>query len=77
MYLLNINRSVNVRTELRIAILKTFKECGVQLPQSPLDAFLKEFSGPAHELGKRLLQTTPGIDLAGLKLGKEPEDLKN
>ncbi len=75
-YLLNINRSMNVRTELRIAILKAFRETGVQIPQSQFDSFIKDFKGTALELGKRLTQAAPGIDLTGLKLEKEHEDLK-
>jgi small-conductance mechanosensitive channel len=76
-YLLNLGNSLNVRTELRIAILKAFKEAGVQIPHSQLDIFIRDFHGAALELAKKAAQSAAGIDLKGLDLGKDEKELKN
>jgi potassium-dependent mechanosensitive channel len=75
-YLLNITRSMAVRTELRIAILKAFRAAGIQTPHSELDVFIRNFQGAALGLAKQVSQGG-GISLPDLNLKAEPQDLKN
>ncbi len=56
-YLANVNRSFSVRTDLRIAILKAFRENGVEIPYPQSDVHLRDLDWVKDLIRERYAQS--------------------
>jgi potassium efflux system protein len=59
-YLINVNRSFAVRTDLRIAILKAFRKHGVEIPYPQSDVHLRDLDWVKAALAEHIAKTADG-----------------
>ncbi len=59
-YLVNVNRSFAVRTDLRIAILKAFRNNGVEIPYPQSDVHLRDLDWVKTAVSERLARSADG-----------------
>jgi potassium efflux system protein len=59
-YLVNVNRSFAVRTDLRIAILKAFRNNGVEIPYPQADVHLRDLDWVKTAVSERLARAADG-----------------
>jgi small-conductance mechanosensitive channel len=64
-YLANVNRSFAVRTDLRIAILKAFRENGVEIPYPQTDVHLRDLDWVKDLIRERRAASEKEADAAG------------
>jgi small-conductance mechanosensitive channel len=64
-YLANVNRSFAVRTDLRIAILKAFRESGVEIPYPQTDVHLRDLDWVKDVIRERRASSGKETDAAG------------
>jgi small-conductance mechanosensitive channel len=62
-YLSNVNQSFSVRTDLRIAILKAFRQHGVEIPYPQTDVHLRDLDWVKEALKNRRIGRDDGADV--------------
>jgi small-conductance mechanosensitive channel len=62
-YLSNVNQSFSVRTEQRIAILKAFRQHGVEIPYPQTDVHLRDLDWVKEALKNRRIGRDDGADV--------------
>jgi small-conductance mechanosensitive channel len=62
-YLSNVNQSFSVRTDLRIAIVKAFRQHGVEIPYPQTDVHLRDLDWVKEALKNRRIGRDDGADV--------------
>jgi len=62
-YLVNVNRSFAVRTDIRIAILKAFRNIGIEIPYPQSDVHLRDLDWVKAAISERLARPADGAQM--------------
>lgn len=63
-YLINVNRSFAVRTDLRIAILKSFRKHGIEIPYPQSDVHLRDLDWVKTALAERIAKSADAVPMS-------------
>lgn len=63
-YLINVNRSFAVRTDLRIAILKAFRNNGIEIPYPQSDVHLRDLDWVKTAISERIARSADGSGMS-------------